>query len=83
MIVGPEGSEERARLVDVLRASPDLHDVRKILTPEAALPDGHPAAGKGMQDGKPAAYICQGQSCSLPITDPDAFSAALTGRRDA
>lgn len=47
------------------------------LSPDEALPSGHPAAGKTMIDGKPTAYICHGQTCSLPITDPDGLKAAL------
>ena len=41
------------------------------------LPANHPAAGKGPIAGKPAAYVCVGQTCSLPITDPEALTAAL------
>ena len=32
-----------------------------------ALPAGHPAPGKGLVDGKAAAYVCEGPVCSLPI----------------
>jgi uncharacterized protein YyaL (SSP411 family) len=39
------------------------------LAPQDSLPAGHPAAGKGLVDGKPAAYVCEGPVCSLPITD--------------
>ncbi len=36
-----------------------------------ALPDTHPAHAKGTSlGGSAAAFICRGQSCSLPITDP-------------
>jgi uncharacterized protein YyaL (SSP411 family) len=38
--------------------------------PGEALPPGHPAHGKGPVDGKPAAYVCEGPVCSLPLTDP-------------
>jgi uncharacterized protein YyaL (SSP411 family) len=43
----------------------------------AELPAGHPAAGKGPVKGKPAAYVCRGQTCSLPITDPEALGKVL------
>ena len=26
--------------------------------------------GKGLVGGKPAAYVCEGPVCSLPLTDP-------------
>ena len=47
------------------------------VTDGADLPKSHPAHGKKMQDEKPTAYICHGQTCSLPLTDVDAFTAAL------
>ena len=37
------------------------------LAPSEALPPGHPATGKGLIGEKPAAYICDGPVCSLPI----------------
>ncbi|MFQ5958918.1 MAG: thioredoxin domain-containing protein, partial [Alphaproteobacteria bacterium] len=48
--------------------------------PDSALPAGHPAAGKGLVDGRPAAYVCVGTTCSLPITDARGLRAALTPR---
>ena len=41
---------------------------------ETALPPDHIAHGKTMADGKPTLYLCTGQTCSLPITDPDQVS---------
>ena len=42
-----------------------------------ALPEGHPARGKGKVDGKPTAYVCAGETCSLPLTDAAALEAEL------
>jgi uncharacterized protein YyaL (SSP411 family) len=52
---------------------------RMVLTlpPGASLPVGHPARGKGLVDGKPAAYVCEGPVCSLPVTDPQALLGVL------
>lgn len=36
-----------------------------------ALPDAHPAREKVEAAGGPAAFICIGETCSLPVTDPD------------
>jgi uncharacterized protein YyaL (SSP411 family) len=45
--------------------------------PGEDLPPNHPAQGKGPVNGKPAAYVCDGPVCSLPLTDPQALSSAL------
>ncbi|MBA4209969.1 MAG: thioredoxin domain-containing protein, partial [Parvibaculum sp.] len=39
----------------------------------ASLPASHPAHGKTALDGKPTAYVCAGETCSLPVTDADAL----------
>ncbi len=44
----------------------------------AALPETHPARGKTMVDGMPAAYVCANQTCSAPATDAGALAALLT-----
>ncbi len=51
------------------------------IAPGAALPEGHPAAGKMQIDGRPTAYVCTGATCSLPILEPDGLRAALSPRR--
>jgi uncharacterized protein YyaL (SSP411 family) len=33
------------------------------------LPAGHPAAGKTAIAGKATAYVCRGETCSLPVTE--------------
>jgi hypothetical protein len=48
-----------------------------VVSPEESLPEGHPAHGKTMINGQPAAYICQRGTCSAPITNPVALSQAL------
>ena len=40
------------------------------LSPDGLLAADHPAFGKGLVNGKPTAYVCEGPVCSLPITDP-------------
>jgi len=47
------------------------------LTPEASLPANHLAFGKGVIAGKPAAYVCEGPVCSLPITDAESLLETL------
>jgi hypothetical protein len=55
--------------------------VTLTLPPEAALPTNHPAAGKGLVDGRPAAYVCEGPVCSLPVTNADSLRDILGRRR--
>ncbi len=44
---------------------------------EAGLPEGHPARGKRTTDGRAAAYVCAGETCSLPLTEPAELVSAL------
>ncbi|HEX3497981.1 MAG TPA: thioredoxin domain-containing protein [Stellaceae bacterium] len=55
--------------------------VLSVVPPDAELPDGHPAAGKGMLDGKPTACVCEGPVCSLPLNDPASLAADLRQRQ--
>jgi uncharacterized protein YyaL (SSP411 family) len=66
--------EELARQV-YARSLPNRLVMR--IAPEDRLPQSHPASGKGLVKGKAAAYICRGQTCSLPITEPAALMKAL------
>jgi uncharacterized protein len=51
------------------------------LAPGEALPAGHPAAGKGLVNGRPAAYVCDGPVCSLPVVLSQELVDALTELR--
>ncbi|MCK4866923.1 MAG: thioredoxin domain-containing protein [Alphaproteobacteria bacterium] len=45
--------------------------------PGTVLPEGHPARGKAQKDNQATVYVCRGQTCSLPITDPGELAKAL------
>ncbi len=45
------------------------------------LPTDHPAHGKGLAGGDPAAYVCIGPVCSLPLTEPEKLVAHLAQLR--
>jgi uncharacterized protein len=49
--------------------------------PDRDLPPDHPAHGKGLVGGHPAAYVCIGPVCSLPITEPEKLVAHLAELR--
>jgi len=51
------------------------------LSPGGSLPGNHPAFGKGLVDGSPAAYVCEGPVCSLPVTNADSLRDILDRRR--
>jgi uncharacterized protein YyaL (SSP411 family) len=77
VLVGSPGDPALERLVRAVYDRPAPNRVLIRAGGAAALPAGHPAAGKGPVRGKPAAYVCRGQTCSLPITDPEALGKVL------
>ncbi|MCW5696952.1 MAG: thioredoxin domain-containing protein [Bauldia sp.] len=51
-----------------------------IVVPAADdLPHDHPAFGKGAVERHPTAYVCRGETCSLPVTAPDQLRDLLIG----
>jgi uncharacterized protein YyaL (SSP411 family) len=75
VVVAPT-AEAAAPLADVVRHAPFPGRVLTV-TDGADLPAGHPAAGKTAVDGRAAAYVCRGATCSLPLTDPRTLAEAL------
>jgi uncharacterized protein len=69
VIVGEPSDPATTALRDAVRRVSLPNRVLTLLAPDQALADGHPAAGKGLVDGKPAAYVCAGMVCSAPLTD--------------
>jgi uncharacterized protein len=51
------------------------------IAPGEGLPEDHPVHGKGLVDGRPAAYVCDGPVCSLPHTEPQALVDSLSALR--
>ncbi len=77
VIVGARGEDGTNELLAAAHRAPLADRALLVVTPDHDLPDGHPAFGRGQQDGKATAYICRGQTCSLPLTDAEALSEAL------
>ncbi|MGF1610632.1 MAG: thioredoxin domain-containing protein [Kiloniellales bacterium] len=81
------GEREASDAADLIAAAyrvclPDR--VLQVVAPDEtglpALPDNHPAAGKGQAEpGRATAYVCRGPVCSLPITDAAELERALAG----
>jgi len=55
--------------------------LRVLIRTDGSPPVGpeHPAHGKTQVDGKPAAYVCRGGTCSPPVMDGDSLIAKLKG----
>ena len=73
---------EGARANDLLAAARKLPFLdRIVLRASPALPASHPAQEKIKATAQSAAFICVGETCSLPVTEPDAIAAAVTAAR--
>ncbi len=81
VIAGDKSSPDSATWRKVLREVSLPGAVMQWVGGESAVAASSPAAGKGPIEGKTAAYICTGQRCSLPITEPDSFKEKLKEER--
>ena len=77
VIVGRAGAADTEALRRVAVRSPRPDVVMMVVPPDAALPAGHPAQGKGMVNRRVTAYVCADQTCGPPVTEPAALAAAL------
>jgi uncharacterized protein YyaL (SSP411 family) len=78
-VVGPRGDPATGALLAAVGAG---YRPRTVLA--VADPAGAEAAAvvplladRPLVDGRPAAYVCEGFACRLPVTDPDALAAQL------
>ena len=76
-MIGQRGDEDCQQLLDVIYSSPLDHRVIATIPPGTDLPPNHPASGKTQIDGKATCYVCQGSSCSLPVTSVGALREML------
>jgi uncharacterized protein YyaL (SSP411 family) len=75
------GQGERAdALLAAARKLPALDQI--VLRASAALPASHPAQEKIKATKEAAAFICVGETCSLPVTEPDKIAAAVIAARN-
>jgi uncharacterized protein YyaL (SSP411 family) len=71
-----------ARADELLAAARKLPFLdRVVLRASASLPATHPAQEKIKASPEGAAFVCVGETCSLPVTNPQALMAALDGMR--
>jgi uncharacterized protein len=77
VVIGDVEDPQTQALVSAANRVPDPNRSLIRLAPGDILPDGHPAAGKSQVDGRATAYICRGETCSLPVTGPTEIAARI------
>jgi uncharacterized protein YyaL (SSP411 family) len=78
VIVGPRNNARTQELIKTVWGKALPNRLLYVVESGEALPLGHPAFGKGMQNGAPTAYLCQRNVCSQPVTSAVTLSQALT-----
>ena len=80
IVVTGEGEGAEA-LLAVARDAPPLSRIVLHAASAEALPENHPARAKIAAAQGPQAFICVGETCSLPATNPAELTAAIDCRR--
>jgi uncharacterized protein YyaL (SSP411 family) len=78
VVVRPAGAP-LADILPVIRRHSTPNTVLSLHDDTADLPIDHPAAGKRAVGGAVTVYVCRNETCSLPVTDPQALAALLRG----
>jgi uncharacterized protein YyaL (SSP411 family) len=78
IVVVGEGTHADA-LLAAARKLPHTTSIVLYAPRANALPTDHPARAKHVAAKDSAAFVCRGQSCSLPMTEPDALRALVQG----
>ncbi len=73
VIVDPATPHKASVLETALAAISLPGALRQVVADTSQVPPGSPLAGKIAVDGKPTAYVCEGGTCSLPLTDREAL----------
>jgi uncharacterized protein YyaL (SSP411 family) len=77
VIVGERNAKDTTVLLNTIYGSYSPLFLLQFVQPGSDLPAKHPAFGKQQADGRATIYLCRGQTCSLPITDPTELGRAL------
>jgi uncharacterized protein YyaL (SSP411 family) len=67
IVTPPSGGADA--LVTAVRERWTPNTILAVHTGAVDLPSSHPAAGKAAAGGKATAYVCRGETCSLPVTE--------------
>ena len=77
VIVGHRNDPRVAAFRDVFRRVSVPNKLVTVVAPGESLHATHPANGKGQIDNKVTVYLCAGQTCSPPVTDPNQLEIQL------
>ncbi len=80
IVVTGQGAEADA-LLDAARRRAPLDRIVLHAASAELLPPAHPARAKIATANSPQAFVCIGETCSLPVTEPAALTAALKAVR--
>ena len=80
IVVTGEGASAQA-LLAAARARPPLDRIVLHAGSVQALPAQHPARAKVAAASEAAAFVCIGETCSLPVTDPAGLIGAIDTAR--
>ncbi|GGF32557.1 thioredoxin domain-containing protein [Aliidongia dinghuensis] len=78
-IVGARDAEDAKALLAAVHETSLPNRLVQVVADTGSLPATHPAIGKARLGRAATAYVCIGETCSLPITEPAALAAALAG----
>jgi uncharacterized protein YyaL (SSP411 family) len=79
VVIGDPADAATRALATAARRKLLPEDAVVVAAPGAEAPRGlDPSwlAGREAIDGRPTAYVCRGQTCSLPVTAPDGLAEA-------
>jgi hypothetical protein len=82
IVVTGEGEGAEA-LLAAARALPAFDRIVLHARSAESLPAAHPAQEKIKAANEPQAFVCIGETCSLPVTDPAALIAAIEAARNS
>lgn len=80
IVVTGEGAPAEG-LLQAARKIPALDRIVLHARSADALPPSHPAREKLAAAREPAAFVCVGETCSLPVTEPAGIAAAVAAAR--
>jgi hypothetical protein len=79
IILGKRGAADTEALIDAAFASSQPNRVLQTVEDGNTLPASHPAHGKQPTQSRATAFVCIGQTCSLPVTGTDELTGLLRG----